>query len=247
MADLYETEQIVREYLFFHYGKPEAILPWPDGPHAALHYPVRCADLVLEHAQARNRALDLGCAVGRSSFALAAHFEQVLGIDYSQAFVDAANRLNAEGAIKLSYPVEGELEQEVRIEMAPATNLSFMRGDACALPEDLGRFDAVLMANLICRLYDPAACLARLPDLVNPGGIALITTPCTWLEAFTPREKWMGGWIRDGQPVQTLDGLKAALEGPFILEKTTNLPFLIREHARKFQWSVAEASVWRRV
>jgi hypothetical protein len=25
-----------------------------------------------------------------------------------------------------------------------------------------------------------------------------------------------------------------------------DLPFLIREHARKFQWSVAEATIWRR-
>jgi hypothetical protein len=25
-----------------------------------------------------------------------------------------------------------------------------------------------------------------------------------------------------------------------------DLPFLIREHQRKFQWSVAEATIWRR-
>jgi hypothetical protein len=25
-----------------------------------------------------------------------------------------------------------------------------------------------------------------------------------------------------------------------------DLPFLIREHARKFQWSVAQASLWKK-
>ena len=25
-----------------------------------------------------------------------------------------------------------------------------------------------------------------------------------------------------------------------------DLPFLIREHARKYQWSVAQATIWRR-
>jgi hypothetical protein len=27
---------------------------------------------------------------------------------------------------------------------------------------------------------------------------------------------------------------------------TKDLPFLIREHARKFQWSVAQATLWER-
>jgi hypothetical protein len=30
------------------------------------------------------------------------------------------------------------------------------------------------------------------------------------------------------------------------LKLVKDLPFLIREHARKFQWSVALATVWRR-
>jgi putative 4-mercaptohistidine N1-methyltranferase len=247
MADIYETDSIVREYLFFHYGKAEDVLPWPEGPHTALNFPVRCAEWLRKSAHATGSALDLGCAVGRSAFALAPHFDRVQGIDYSQAFVNAASRLNAEGAIDIRYPVEGELDLALRIEMPPANNLQFIRGDACELPHDIGSFDALLMANLICRLYDPAKCLDRLPGLVNPGGVVLITTPCTWLELFTPREKWMGGVIRGGEPVCTLDGLKAALEGPFTLEKTVDMPFLIREHARKFQWSVAEASIWRRV
>ena len=80
-----------------------------------------------------------------------------------------------------------------------------------------------------------------MPELVKPGGQLIITSPYTWLEEFTPREHWLGG--RDGS---TLEGLEAALTKDFQLTATRDLPFLIREHARKFQWSVAQASIWIR-
>lgn len=36
-----------------------------------------------------------------------------------------------------------------------ANSCTFQQGDACSLPTDLGKFDLVLMANLICRLPTP--------------------------------------------------------------------------------------------
>ena len=65
-------------------------------------------------------------------------------------------------------------------------------GDATDLPGDLGSFDVVLAANLICRLAEPALFLQRLPGLVNPGGQLLMTTPFTWLADFTLPSKWLG-------------------------------------------------------
>ena len=114
-------------------------------------------------------------------------------------------------------------------------------GDAMALRSTIGTFDVVLMANLIDRLRAPQRCLARLSELVKPGGQLVITSPYTWLEEFTPRGNWLGGIAGP-----TLDGLKAALAKDFELTGTRDLPFLIREHARKFQLSVAQASLWKR-
>jgi hypothetical protein len=85
------------------------------------------------------------------------------------------------------------------------------------------------------------ALLRRLPDLVRPGGQLLLTTPFTWLESFTPRPHWLG---RDGKT--SFEGLLAALSPAFRLERQFDLPFLIREHARKFQYGVALASRWTR-
>ena len=104
----------------------------------------------------------------------------------------------------------------------------------------------MLLANLIDRLPDPAACLAALPDLVAPGGMLLITSPYTWLPEFTAPAHWLGGYTTAAGPVRTLDALDAALSPSFTRLATEDMPFLIREHVRKFQWSVAQATLWQR-
>ena len=65
--------------------------------------------------------------------------------------------------------------------------MSFQRGDACNLPSDLGQFGCVLASNLLCRLPNPYKFLDRLPSLVAPEGILVITGPYTWMEKFTPK------------------------------------------------------------
>jgi hypothetical protein len=97
------------------------------------------------------------------------------------------------------------------------------------------------MANLIDRLPDPAACLALLPSLIPSGGWLILTSPYTWLEEYTPREKWLID--ADGG---TLGALQKHLAPAFELHHTLDVPFLIREHRRKYQWSIAEGSIWRR-
>ena len=93
--DFYETERALSEYLLFHYGTPAQVLPWSFGPAAALNYPVRCVSECIEVARlpAQPRALDLGCAVGRSTFELARHCGEVIGIDYSPRFIEVARHL----------------------------------------------------------------------------------------------------------------------------------------------------------
>jgi hypothetical protein len=41
--------------------------------------------------------------------------------------------------------------------------------------------------------------------------------------------------------------LRERLAPAFDFHQALDLPFLIREHRRKYQWSVAEASMWRRL
>ena len=247
----YESDRAIAEYLLFHYGTAREVLPHAFGPDNSLNYPARCVSecLQLETLATPARALDLGCAVGRSAFDLARHCESVVGIDYSSRFITVANHLRDQGSLTYSYLVEGDLTQPATA-IVPGdidrARVSFEHGDAQALRPDLGRFDVVLLGNLIDRLREPNRLLEQLPDMVNPRGQLIITSPYTWLEEYTPKSCWLGGFERDGQPVRTSQALRQTLEPAFEHLATKDLPFLIREHARKYQWSVAEATVWQK-
>ena len=249
--NIYETDKLLGEYLLFHYGTAEEIRAPHPSPGQVLDYAVRCVTECVDVAAIPSgaRGLDLGCAVGRSTFELARVCGSVLGIDYSRRFIDAAELLRKTGALPYARADEGALSTSLmalRPVAVEVSRVAFEVGDAMALRSDLGAFDVVLMANLIDRLREPQRCLARLPALVRAGGQLVITSPYTWLEEFTPRENWVGGYAQDGASVTTLDGLSAELGSTFELVGTKDLPFLIREHARKFQLSLAQASIWRR-
>ena len=247
----YETDKLLREYLLFHYGSAEEVMPWPDGPRAALEYPQRCVRECVNHGALPEsaRALDIGCAVGGSAFELARRCEEVIGIDYSLRFIEAAQQLAATGSLAYSHPEEGLIESQACVQIPPEIDRSrvrFQHGDAQALPVEIGTFDVILAANLIDRLSQPRQFLAQLGRLARPGAQLVITSPYTWLLDYTPMDEWIGGFVADGVERLTLEGLQTALDGDFTLTGTRELPFLIREHRRKFQWSVAQASLWRR-
>ena len=248
MADnIYESDRLVREYLLFHYGSADEVLPWSGGPRDATGFAARLVEELLDISSLSPaaRALDVGCAVGRSSFELARHCREVSGIDYSRAFVAAATKVGKEGSLAYDYVIEGDRTAHALAclpERVDASRVAFEVGDAMHLRDDLGSFDVVLAANLLCRLPDPRVFLARVPQLVKPGGQLLLTTPFTWLAEYTPREHWIGG----RGDVSCADALKELLSPHFELCFEKDLPFLIREHARKYQWSVAWGTRWIR-
>ncbi|MGC9128600.1 MAG: putative 4-mercaptohistidine N1-methyltransferase, partial [Acidithiobacillus sp.] len=127
--------------------------------------------------------------------------------------------------------------------------VQFFQGDACNLKPIHRDFDLVLAANLIDRLREPEVFLKDIAGRIRPGGLLVISSPYTWLEEFTPKEHWLGGFKKDGENFSTLRGLHVALDGLFRLRPgfPRDLPFVIRETARKFQHSVAEVTVWERL
>lgn len=243
MSAVYEDPAVLAEYLLFHYGTAEEILPtavaWPAGMTGALDFAVRTpGHFAQQHA---GRGLDLGCAVGRSTYEMSRRCGHVTGIDFSHSFIDAANALCEGKSVSYTRRDEGHLATELNAkspEGIDPAKVTFLQGDAMALPGDLGSFDRVHAANLICRLTDPILLLERFPDLVNPGGELVLATPCTWLDGFTPPENW--------PPGDTLAWLQGHLGGSFDLMHRTDEPFLIRETARKFQWTRSMLTVWRR-
>jgi putative 4-mercaptohistidine N1-methyltranferase len=248
----YDSERGASEYLLFHYVAPLPPLPqgWAEAS-SLTDFPVRCVSKGLDVARlpAQARALDLGCAVGRSSFELARHCAEVVAIDFSQQFIDLANHLRRSGSLRFKSFEEGGLTQARRAVVPPEIDrrrVKFEVGDGTRLRKDLGLFDAVLMANLIDRLESPLRCLESLPGLLRPGGQLIVASPYTWLAGYTPRENWLGGFARGGRPVRTFEALRRILSPNFKLARRQNLPFLLREHARKYQLGISEMSAWVR-
>ncbi len=239
MPNPYESEKLVSEYLLFHYGSPEEILPpaAPAGMREALDFPLRTCARFRGNG---GRGLDLGCAVGRSTYEMSRSFDSVLGIDSSHAFIDTARALR-HGSVSYRRLDEGNLSTSLEARLPAGVRperVSFEQGDAMNLRDDLGAFDHVHAANLLCRLPDPERLLRRLPDLVSPGGELILATPCTWLGEFTPMENWPAG--------PTLDWLLDQLGEAFELLETAEEPLLIRETARKFQWTSSQVTLWQR-
>ena len=75
----------------------------------------------------------------------------------------------------------------------------------------------------------------------------VLTSPYTWLEEFTEADKWVGGYRKDGEPFTTLDGLKEILDEKFeLIDEPKDVPFVIRETARKYQHTIAQMTIWRK-
>ena len=248
----YEDDALLAQYAEFHFG--QSYFDVPNVPRAV-------AEISLKAMQGKpmRRALDIGCAVGRTSFELAKGlpgalgFESVIGVDFSARFINLADELVRDGIVRYALTDEGSLQsfREITLDKLGFTDcaakVAFLQGDACNLKENHREYDLVVAANLIDRLYDPAKFLDEISQRIVPGGVLVLTSPYTWLEEHTPKAQWLGGFRRDGERYTTLDALHAHLSRDFEpIGAPQDVPFVIRETARKFQHSVAQLTCWQR-
>ncbi len=255
-ANRYKADRTLEKYINLHYGTAEAQMAIADGPHDAVSFPRRCAKVVTDWCDklgiSTGTALDIGCSVGGASFELARAFSQVTAVDLSEQFIDFALELKTNGNATYKICEEGEIHTnaEVSVPRELRDKVFFKRADACCLPADYLNFDAVLLANVICRLPSPMSCLGRLGGkrgIVKPGGLVVIASPFTWTETFTPKQVWLGGYEdEDGTPHWSFDGLKEAMSEEFDLLETRDMPMIIREHRRNYHYIVPLVSVWQR-
>lgn len=244
--NIYETDELVSQYCDFQYG---------DEYFGVMNFAKACAQKAIGYSKntQQSRALDLGCATGRASFELAQSFDHVDGVDYSQAFIDAAVELQKNGCLSYAQNGEGELKHHVLVDMTmysfrdACVKAAFFQGDACALAERFCGYDLVMATNLIDRLYQPKLFLTAIHERMNDEGILVLTSPYTWREEYTQKQFWLGGYRDEqGNEVTTLEGLKEILDENFELIATEDVPFVIRETERKFQHTISQMSVWKK-
>jgi 5-histidylcysteine sulfoxide synthase/putative 4-mercaptohistidine N1-methyltranferase len=243
--NIYETDALVAQYCEFQYGEEY---------FGVQNFAKVCAEYAIAFSAhtAQQRALDLGCATGRASFELARVFDEVTGIDFSARFIQVGVSMRDHGRIAYARTEEGEVVTRKERTLKEhglaetAERVQFWQGDACNLKPQFAKYDLILATNLIDRLYEPERFLSTVHERLNAEGVLVLTSPYTWLEEYTSKEHWLGGYYDDkGKPVRTIDALKARLAEHFDFIETFDVPFVIRETARKYQHTIAQMSVWR--
>ena len=245
MSNPYTTDSIISQYCHFSWGENRL---------GVANYPESCARLALAYMKEKpkGKAFDIGCAIGRSSFELARGFDEVIGVDFSTRFIQEAQKMKAEGVLRYVMPTEGELEAFHEVKLSDfdlekeAQKVHFWQADACNLKPIFNGFDLIFAGNLIDRLYDPQKFLESMAPRLNAKGLLILTSPYTWQEESTAKEKWIGGYKRDGESVTTLQGLEEILGADFRLIDRRDVPFVIQETARKHQHTIAEMTVWEK-
>ncbi|MBT3430509.1 MAG: methyltransferase domain-containing protein [Proteobacteria bacterium] len=173
MPDYYDTDTQLNEYLVFHYGEGAQVLGWEFGPVKALGFHKRLVGWIdTGRLRPGSRALDLGCAVGRITFELSKFCDSVVGIDASKSFITCADLIKASGTASFRLTREGSLGTPAEVQL-PADlardRVTFLQGDAADPPASVGKFDVVILANLLDRLAHPRKMLQKLPEIPRPG------------------------------------------------------------------------------
>lgn len=250
----YETDALVSQYCEFHYG---------DEAFGVANFAKAYADLAIELAKSDTdlakrtslSVLEVGCSVGRASFELAKHFDQVTGLDFSARFINVANQLKQTGSVLYTLPIEGEIMDFKERSLtdlglqAHAHKCEFLQQDASNMKPHFKGYDMIVAANLIDRLYEPAKFLQDVAERLNAGGLLLITSPYSWSEQATIKANWLGGYkdSQSGENVTTLEGLHSVLDNDFArICEPFDLAFVIRETARKYQHTLAEVTIWKK-
>jgi putative 4-mercaptohistidine N1-methyltranferase len=239
--NLYESERYLHEYLLFHYGDPADLCPFQFVPRnwRQFHQRLRKDCLGRPAAPGRIRALDLGCGVGRFSFELGLLADEVVGIDFSQSFIEAAQHMAGKHQISVRVAESGGVFRKRKLSLREnlrKSNVRFEVGDAMNAGHWTSEpFQMVAAVNLLCRLPAPREFLSNLAALVAPGGQLLLASPYSWLEQYTPRKEWLSS-----------KEVERILRQDFNLVGRRDLPFVIREHRRKYQLVISEATTFGR-
>lgn len=199
------------------------------------------------------KLLDLNCDTGRLAFEASNMFKAVTAIDSSARFIQPAVELQQNGLLRYVIKDEGELQvfKDMLLEdlnLNPeATPVHFMQDDAMKLKKTYSGYDVVLAFNLLEELQDASVFLKSIHERLNKDGILIIGSTYEWDETVSPKEKWLGGFKKDGEPVTSFEALNAILSENFKrTEEPFDLTYINRQSSRNFDIKISEISIWRR-
>lgn len=111
---------------------------------------------------------EFGCGTGGTAIAHAPHVRSVHAVDFSTAMLDKARE---------------------KARTAGVSNVSFEQGDITTMAIPTNRYEMVLGLSILHLLKDRDAVVARVFDILKPGGRFVSSTTC-----LGDKMKWMG-WL----------------------------------------------------
>jgi SAM-dependent methyltransferase/uncharacterized protein YbaR (Trm112 family) len=140
--------------------------------------------------------LDMGCGVGRTSFALAERTsELVLGIDLHYAMLKIASRVLSTGTVRYPRRRGGIVydRREFPVQFPNSDNVDFWGCDANSLPFQDDQFSATISMNVLDCTSSPLNYLQSVARVTLPGGQVVLACPYDWSVGATQIEGWLGG------------------------------------------------------
>lgn len=222
-------------------GSPYDTLRQQVGIYAGAHYP-ECGNAVAALPAAALPpqslpAIDIGCAVGGTTFALAEKLGRLtVGVDLNFAMLRVAARALREQRVRHASRRVGLVydRRDIAVELPAREHVDFWCCDAAALPFADGTFAAACALNVVDCVAAPRELVAECARVLCDGGVALFSTPYDWTPTATPVEQWLGGHSQRGpnrgaaEPV-----LRALVANDFeIVAEEENVPWRLRLHER---------------
>ncbi len=190
--------------------------------------------------------IDLGCSVGRTTFALAERHANrlVLGIDLNFSMLKLASLVMQRGVVSYGRRRVGMVyDPRVFPAVFPGSErVDFWVCDAMALPFSSGTFGLASALNVADCVPSPRDFLAGVGDVLVPDGRAVLATPYDWTPTVTPVETWLGGHSQRGPGGGSSEAVLRALLTPGahpasltnleLLADEAHVPWNVRMHDR---------------
>jgi 5-histidylcysteine sulfoxide synthase/putative 4-mercaptohistidine N1-methyltranferase len=217
-------------------------------------YPLQLLEILkTEIKNTKNKKLlDLNCNTGRLAFEASNIFKEVTAIDTSARFIQPAVEFQENGLLRYVIKDEGDLQtfKDVLLEDLKLDNdispVNFMQDDAMKLKKAYTEYDVILAFNLLEELQDPSLFLSNIHERLNTEGILIIGSTYEWIEAICPRNKWLGGFKKDGEPLRSFDKINELLSKEFnLIKEPFDLKYTKRKSSRSFEVSISEMSIWK--
>lgn len=244
-----ETDQEIAESIDFQYGDQYRNLE---------NYPKKCADICIEMAKkfgiSMDKALDIGCGVGRATFELAKGFKEVIGFDISSRFFNIGARVKKQGKIRYCLVDEAENKIEYREFDLKGLGLenfkhraSFYQQDPCNIDiKKYNSFDLILISGYLDELREPSRLLDSIHNYMKNQGLLVIASSryCLPLDG-SPQKK---NSFKVANPPEVCNEfwcrVKNALKGRF---KEAALPVFVKKPQQQGDYILAQLSFFIKV